>query len=109
MYRCGYRGEGITDESVWIVKSHFPERYGFIRYFVSRVILVVRNPFDAIESYFHMGFTNTHNKNLSEKVGLDDISFRFFHIYSYQYLVYLFPPFICFGLFSLDFKRLLNP
>lgn len=109
MYRCGYRGEGITDESVWIVKSHFPERYGFIRYFVSRVILVVRNPFDAIESYFHMGFTNTHNKNLSEKVGLDDISFSFFTFTVINILFTYFRPLICFGLFSLDFKRLLNP
>jgi len=25
----------------------------------------VRNPFDAIESYFHMGFTNTHDKRLT--------------------------------------------
>ena len=24
----GYRGEGITDNSVWIVKSHYPERTG---------------------------------------------------------------------------------
>lgn len=68
LIRFGYVGEGITDQSVWIVKSHFPERMGFIRFPVKRVILVVRNPFDAIESYFHMGMTNTHDKCLSSEV-----------------------------------------
>lgn len=68
LLRFGYRGEGITDSSVWLVKSHFPERLGYIRLNVKRVILLVRNPFDALESYFHMGFTNTHNKRLTEQV-----------------------------------------
>ena len=26
----GYRGEGITDNSVWVVKSHYPERTGIM-------------------------------------------------------------------------------
>jgi hypothetical protein len=68
LLRFGYKGEGITDQSVWIVKSHYPERLGYIRVPVGRVILVVRNPFDAIESYFHMGMTNSHDKILSAKV-----------------------------------------
>lgn len=68
LLRFGYLGEGITDQSVWVVKSHFPERMGFIRFPVSRVVLLVRNPFDAIESYFHMAMTNTHDKTLSTEV-----------------------------------------
>ena len=68
LIRFGYVGEGITDQSVWVVKSHFPERLGFIRFPVKRIILVIRNPFDAIESYFHMGMTNTHDKSLSPEV-----------------------------------------
>ncbi len=68
LLKYGYRGEGITDQSVWVVKSHYPERLGYIRVPVSRVVLVVRNPFDSIESYFHMGMTNTHDKMLSEEV-----------------------------------------
>jgi len=64
----GYRGEAITDNSVWMVKSHYPERLGYIRFDVGRVVLVVRNPFDAIESYFHMGMTNTHDKALARDV-----------------------------------------
>lgn len=68
LLRFGYVGEGITDQSVWVVKSHFPERLGFIRFPVERAVLVVRNPFDAIESYFHMGMTNTHDKCLTSEV-----------------------------------------
>lgn len=68
LLRCGYLGEGITDSSVWIVKSHFPERLGFIQFKVARIILLVRNPFDALTSYFHMGMTDTHDKNLSNEV-----------------------------------------
>jgi hypothetical protein len=65
----GYLGEGITDESVWVVKSHYPERLGYVRFPVAKVILVVRNPFDSLESYFHMGMTNTHDKVLTQEVG----------------------------------------
>lgn len=74
LLKFGYLGEGITDQSVWIVKSHFPERLGYVAFPVNRVILLVRNPFDAIQSYFHMGMTNTHDKNLSAAVsGLSSI------------------------------------
>lgn len=68
LLQFGYRGEAITDSSVWVVKSHYPERLGYIRFPVQRLILVIRNPFDAIESYFHMGMTNTHDKALSKEV-----------------------------------------
>jgi hypothetical protein len=44
-------------------------------------VLLVRNPFDAIESYFHMGFTNTHDRTLSAdaKAGLMDMYADFVH------------------------------
>ena len=65
LLESGFLGEGVVDESVWIVKSHFPERLGYLKFPSHRVILLVRNPFDAILSYFHMAFTNTHNQRLS--------------------------------------------
>lgn len=68
LLQYGYQGEAITDNSVWVVKSHYPERLGYIRFPVQRMVLVVRNPFDAIESYFHMGMTNTHDKALTKEV-----------------------------------------
>eukprot|EP01041_Mallomonas_annulata_P006866 gene6866-13914_t len=65
LLKCGFKGEGIVDDSVWIVKTHYPERLGYLKYKAMRVILLIRNPFDVIESYFHMAMTNTHNKSLS--------------------------------------------
>ncbi len=67
---CGFYGEGITDSSVLVVKSHYPERMGYVKFGVKKVILLVRNPFDALESYFHMGMTDTHNKNLTSEAFL---------------------------------------
>ena len=75
LLRCGFIGEGVADESVFTIKSHFPERQGYVKFAANRVILVVRNPFDCIESYFHMGFTNTHDRTLSQdaKARLADV------------------------------------
>lgn len=56
------------DDSVWMVKTHYPERLGYLKFKARRIVLLVRNPFDAIESYFHMGMTNTHDKHLSPQV-----------------------------------------
>lgn len=63
-----FQGEGVTDESVWIIKSHYPERIGYVRFKCSRVIVLIRNPFDSLLSYFHMGMTNTHNRTLAPEV-----------------------------------------
>jgi hypothetical protein len=67
LLKCGFAGEGIVDKSVWVIKTHFPERNGYVSFPVVKVVLIVRNPFDAIESYFHLGMTNTHNKNLTNE------------------------------------------
>ena len=64
----GFYGEGIADDSVWIVKSHYPERVGYLPIDTSVVVMIVRNPYDAISSYFQMGMTNSHNKTLTEEV-----------------------------------------
>lgn len=60
------KGEGIVDESVWFVKTHFPERVGYKAFIAKKAIVVVRNPWDAIDSYFNMTLTNTHNQSLDE-------------------------------------------
>jgi len=80
LLRCGYRGEGLTDNSVWMVKSHYPERLGFIKFRVDRVVLLVRNPFDAITSYFHMAMTNTHHKNLSS-AAFESVRYIYVHVF----------------------------
>ncbi len=54
------------DETVWFVKSHYPERLGYKPVTVQKAILVVRNPWDAINSYFNMQLTNSHNRSLHD-------------------------------------------
>jgi len=46
----GLEGEGVVDERVCVVKSHWPERRGWKEFSVKRVALLVRNPYDAIDS-----------------------------------------------------------
>ncbi|KAJ0397562.1 hypothetical protein P43SY_003437 [Pythium insidiosum] len=62
----GMKGEGVVDDSVWFVKTHFPERVGWKPFKIQKAILVVRNPWDAIDSYFNMTLTNSHNKSIHE-------------------------------------------
>lgn len=50
------------DHRVRVVKTHYPERLGFRPFEGSKAILLVRNPFDAIDSYFNMALTNTHDQ-----------------------------------------------
>jgi hypothetical protein len=66
LVECGMQGEGIVDCRVGIVKTHWPERRGWQSFNVDRVVVLVRNPFDAIDSYFHMALTNTHDKSLRD-------------------------------------------
>lgn len=53
---------------VQFVKTHFPERQGGAPFRASRVVLLVRNPFDAIESYFNLMMTGTHTASVSPEV-----------------------------------------
>ncbi|GKY93330.1 hypothetical protein MPSEU_000300600 [Mayamaea pseudoterrestris] len=52
---------------VQFVKTHFPERRGTPPFRASRVVLLVRNPYDAIESFFNLMMTNTHTTSLSDE------------------------------------------
>ena len=62
-------GEGITHSSmVRFIKTHWPERTGNAKYTARRAVLVVRNPYDAIDSYWNMNATCSHTKTLTEDV-----------------------------------------
>ena len=67
LQRCGARGEGVIDERVWLVKTHYPERRGLRRdwcgpsHFIGK-----KNPWDAIDSYFNMALTNDHATSLRD-------------------------------------------
>ena len=66
LQRCGARGEGVIDDRVWLVKTHYPERRGYAEIQIDRAILLVRNPWDAIDSYFNMALTNDHATSLRD-------------------------------------------
>ncbi|KAJ8609555.1 hypothetical protein CTAYLR_006030 [Chrysophaeum taylorii] len=62
----GVRGEGIIDDRVHVVKTHFPERRGLAPFAAHRAILLVRNPWDVIDSYFNMTLTNSHTTTMHD-------------------------------------------
>ena len=64
----GLAGEGVIDDAVWIVKSHFPERIGRATFNANKCIVIVRNPLDSIFSLFNMVGTTTHSESLDKEV-----------------------------------------
>lgn len=52
------------------VKTHWPERSGWGPVEGRCVVLIVRNFWDAVDSYFNMCLTNTHDQTLAEEVRL---------------------------------------
>jgi hypothetical protein len=62
-------GEGVTQTQCPFVKSHWPERSGnTVALEAKRAILVVRNPFDVIDSYWNMNATKTHTQTVTDAV-----------------------------------------
>ena len=60
-------GEGVTHPSkVLFVKTHWPERSGCRVFEAKRAILLVRNPYDAIDSYWNLNATKSHTKTLQD-------------------------------------------
>merc|ERR1712232_1459584 len=51
--------------NVQFVKTHYPERMGTPPFPVSRAVLLVRNPYDSMDSYFNLMTTSTHTTSLS--------------------------------------------
>jgi len=64
LMKRGLSGEGLVDKRVWIIKTHYPERYGATNYYSERAILLVRNPVDCIVSFFNMVCTGSHNLSI---------------------------------------------
>lgn len=62
----GLEGEGECSRRSWVIKSHFPERLGWMRFPVQRGILLVRHPVNAIDSYFNMQLAACHDKSLCD-------------------------------------------
>jgi len=67
LYNAGMQGEGIVDDRCWIVKTHFPELDRLeLPFIAQKAIVLVRNPFDVIDSYFNMGATGSHSKSIDD-------------------------------------------
>ena len=65
----GLVGEGICDDKVVLFcKTHWPERIGCQPYRGQRAILLVRNPWDAIDSYWNLNLTNTHTEKVTDEI-----------------------------------------
>lgn len=60
-------GEGVTQQCPF-VKTHWPERSGNALFVSHRVVLVVRNPYDAMDSYWNMNATKSHTKSVTREV-----------------------------------------
>ncbi|KAH9260758.1 hypothetical protein BASA81_001225 [Batrachochytrium salamandrivorans] len=66
LQQLGLSGEGkMSNDEAWCVKTHYPERVGRARLTISRFILLVRNPFDCILSFFQMMITDSHSQAIS--------------------------------------------
>lgn len=64
----GMAGEGVVDAgSVWVVKTHYPERYGYTKFTSNRCILITRNPLDCITSLFNMVATGSHTLSVCDE------------------------------------------
>lgn len=59
-------GEGRVDTP--IVKTHWPERTGHVPFTANKAILLLRNPYDAIDSYWNMNATCSHSAKLHDSV-----------------------------------------
>ena len=71
---CGFKGEGITDDRVWIRKSHFPWKIQFLKSFDAEIaVICTRNPLDISPSFFYLIFTQTHVASFQEKLTQEPI------------------------------------
>jgi hypothetical protein len=59
-----FKGQRKTDQDVWVYKTHFPIRYRKEIFKFDRIILIVRNPFDTLESMFNLYLTGSHSKSI---------------------------------------------
>jgi hypothetical protein len=48
----GLIGEHVVDDTVFVVKCHFPLRFGPLDYPVNKILSCVRSPFNVIRSNF---------------------------------------------------------
>ena len=76
MQMTGLIGEEVSDDSVWVIKSHEPMRICNERDFTTnKIIITARNPFDVIVSCVHFLETKTHDKQIVNDFAKEDPDF----------------------------------
>ena len=66
LMNMGLAGEGLVDKRVWVIKTHYPERYGKTKFGAERTILLCRSPLDCITSLFNMVCTGSHDCSMAD-------------------------------------------
>ncbi|CAB9514013.1 WSCD family member [Seminavis robusta] len=62
-------GEGVTHRTkTCFVKTHWPERTGWKIVTGHRAVMLIRNPFDAMDSYWNLNVTNTHTETVTDEI-----------------------------------------
>ena len=64
-HRCMDRGWLLPQAMMWMVKTHWPSRPG-PKFEVSKVVLIVRSPLDAIASFWHLMLAGSHCSSAPE-------------------------------------------
>lgn len=78
-------GKESTIENVTFVKSHFPlMNFPQNKFKAQGVLLAIRNPFDTIESHFHLCATESHSSKIEGKYKSDVLE-RFCNLYIPKY------------------------
>lgn len=67
LHEQGFVGEGLAGKRVQVVKTHYPERHGPSQFYANRGLLVIRNPMDAMWSFFNMQATTSHVYSIAEE------------------------------------------
>jgi hypothetical protein len=63
----GLPGEGLVDKKVWVVKTHYPERYGSSKFASERALILVRSPLDCLTSLFTMTCSSSHDCSIEDE------------------------------------------
>lgn len=67
LMNMGLAGEGLVDKRVWVIKTHYPERYGKTRFGAERALILVRSPLDCMASLFNMVCTGSHDCSMADE------------------------------------------
>jgi len=60
----GFVGEGLMDNRVQVIKTHYPEKIGVGVFPSDRTLLIIRNPLDTLVSDFNLITSGSHDESI---------------------------------------------